>query len=123
MLLQEVAVLASDHPALARYYDLVGELQRRHGQRLHIGKLLPTLVDPSCYRIRTFDETPIVVAAPAMARLHAMNLQTWRHDEAARDFDAAEVVRLGVALDAVAADADSSARVDYVMGELVLDRV
>ena len=122
LLLQETAVLESEHPALGRYYELVGELQRRHRQSLHIGRELPALVDRSAYRIVSFAETPVRVAASDMARLHAMNIQTWRHDEAARDFDPAEVERLSGELTTLANDYAATARVNYAMGEMVVAR-
>jgi SAM-dependent methyltransferase len=120
---QETAALTSDHPALARYYTLVGELQRRHGQSLHIGRDLVSFVDRARYRIVSAAETPLLLSAPDMARLHAMNIQTWRHDEAARDVDADEVDELRAALEALAAAPASEAHVTYVMGELVLERL
>jgi SAM-dependent methyltransferase len=120
VLLQECAVLDSEHPALARYYELVAELQRRHGQSLHIGGELPQLVDRARYRIISFAETSIDVAASDMARLHALNIQTWQHDEAARDFDRAEVVSLTAELTALADAPGSPARVVYGMGEMIL---
>jgi SAM-dependent methyltransferase len=120
MLLQETAELASDHPALGRYYELVGELQRRHGQSLHIGRELEGLVDTDRYRIASFAQTPLDVSASDMARLHAMNIQTWRHDSAARAFDPAEIDRLSEALQELAADATTTAHVTYTMGEMVL---
>jgi ubiquinone/menaquinone biosynthesis C-methylase UbiE len=123
LLVQETAQLASDHPALARYYALVGELQRRHGQALHIGRELVSLVDSRRYRVVSAAETPLHVSGADMARLHAMNIQTWRHDDAARDFDVDEVERLRGALEMLAADPASEARVTYVMGELVLERL
>ena len=60
---------------------------------------------------------------PEMARLHAMNIQTWRHDEAARDFDLAEIDALSGALTDLSRDPSTPARVAYTMGELVLQRV
>ena len=122
LLLQETAVIESDHPALGRYYELVAELQRWHGQSLNIGHELPALVDRALYRTVSFVETAIPVAASDMARLHAMNIQTWRHDEAARDFDPAEVHQLTDDLIALANAPLSTARVNYVMGEMVLAR-
>ncbi len=123
LLLQETAALESAHPALARYYELVAELQRRHGQTLHIGRELPALMDRGLYRSVSFAETPIPVAAPDMARLHAMNIQTWRHDAAAADFDRAEVQRLTDELIAMANDGGPPAAVTYTMGEMVLARL
>ena len=55
-----------------------------------------------------------------MARLHAMNIHTWRHDSAARAFDPAEIDRLSEALQDLAADATTAAHVTYTMGEMVL---
>lgn len=120
ILIQETAELASDHPALARYYEMVAELQRRHGQSLHIGRDLEHLVDQGEYRIADLAHTPLEVGASDMARLHAMNIQTWRHDAAASDFDPAEVDRLHHALETLASDGGSSAYVTYRMGEMVL---
>jgi hypothetical protein len=122
LLLQETAHLASQHLALARYYELVDILQRRHGQSLHIGRDLGALVDAARYRIVHDERTPIAVSAPAMAELHALNIQTWRHDSLAQDFDPAEVDRLEQDLRALASDTSSTARVSYEMGEMVLER-
>jgi trans-aconitate methyltransferase len=122
LVLQETADLASDHPVLGRYYELVGELQRRHGQALHIGRDLEPLVDTTLYRIVDSARTPIDVRTADMARLHAMNIQTWRHDAAASDFDSLEIDRLHETLQALAADPAHPARITYTMGELVLER-
>jgi len=122
LLLQETARLESTYPPLARYYDLVAELQRRHGQSLTIGRELPSLVDGSVCRVVAFAETPLPVRASDMARLHAMNIQTWRHDEAARDFDRAEVDRLTDELSTLAERSDSGATLTYVIGEMVVER-
>src|SRR5262245_5919885 len=44
VLVQETAAMHSTNATLARYYELVAELQRRHGQQLDIGRSLPDLV-------------------------------------------------------------------------------
>ena len=122
LLVQEAARLESDHPALARYYALVGELQRRHGQALHIGRDLTELAARAGCRVVSAVMTPIAVTAPAMARLHAMNIQTWRHDAAATDFEAGEVDRLYAALLDLADGPDTAAHIEYEMGEMVIER-
>ncbi len=43
LLLQETGLLESSHPALARYYELVGRLQSHYGERLYIGVELEQL--------------------------------------------------------------------------------
>ena len=122
LLLQETAQLTSPYPTLARYYELVDILQRRHGQSLHIGRDLAALVDPTRYRLVLDERTPIAVSAPAMAELHALNIQTWRHDSLAQDFDPAEIDRLDQDLRALASNTSSTARVVYQMGEMVVER-
>ena len=122
LLLQETAELDSDHPDLARYYELVTELQRRHGQRLNIGRDLLTLVDGRLYDVIDYAVRPLMLPMQGMAQLHAMNLTTWRHDAMARIFGEQELKRLAHSLDELARDERSPARVRYSMGELVLER-
>lgn len=123
LLVQETATIASEHPVLARYYELVGELQRRHGQRLEIGRELGALVDPALYRVVRAAPRELELDGRRMARLHAMNLPTWRTDPAARSFDPDELDRLGAALQALADDPDARVHVRYALGELVLERL
>ena len=129
LLVQEASGLSSAHPALNRYYELVAALQHRHGQSLHIGRDLPDLarmtatIDAPRFRIISFSDTPLEVSATEMARLHAMNIQTWQHDEGAKQFDPAEIDGLSASLTALSRDHSTSARVSYTMGELVLERV
>ena len=80
LLLEETAELFSPVPVLSRYYDLVEELQAHHGQETLIGKRLGALAAgvAGTRAISVLQEIP--VAAAAMARLHAMNLATWKAD-------------------------------------------
>lgn len=80
LLIEETAALFSPVPALSRYYDLVEELQAHHGQETLIGKQLETLAAgvPGARTTAVLQEIP--VAAAVMARLHAMNLATWKTD-------------------------------------------
>lgn len=123
LLLQETAHLVSANPALARYYELVDLLQGRHGQSLHIGRDLRSLVDQTRYRIIRDERTPIGVTAPQMAELHALNMQTWRHDAQGKDFDPGEMDRLERDLRALASEKSSTTKVLYEMGEMVLERL
>jgi SAM-dependent methyltransferase len=122
LVLQETAEMSSNDDALTRYYELVGQLQTHYGQELHIGRELPKLVDPSVYRVVDFRITEVPLRAARMARLHHMNLETWRTDAFARaHFDSGELDSLGVALSEVA-QGKRHAEVHYCLGELILER-
>jgi SAM-dependent methyltransferase len=79
-LLEETAALFSPVPALSRYYDLVEQLQAHHGQETLIGKRLGALAAGVAGVRATSVLQEIPVAAAVMARLHAMNLATWKAD-------------------------------------------
>jgi trans-aconitate 2-methyltransferase len=122
LVLQETAELSSDDDALARYYELVGLLQTHYGQELHIGRELPKLVDHALYRTIDFRITEVPLRAARMARLHHMNLETWRTDAFAQEhFDASELDELSTALGAIA-NGTRTAEVRYSLGELILER-
>lgn len=121
-LLQETAAMTADHPAIARYYELVADLQRRHGQRLDIGRQLPDLVDARLYAVRHSGERRFALPASRMAELHRLNLMTWRHDRQAAQFDPHELASLEAELAGIAAGGAGAAVVEYSMGELVLER-
>ena len=80
LLLEETAALFSPVPALSRYYDLVEQLQAHHGQETLIGKKLGALAAGLSGARTTSVLQDIPVAAAIMARLHAMNLATWKAD-------------------------------------------
>jgi trans-aconitate 2-methyltransferase len=84
-LLEEDAALFSPVPALSRYYDLVEKLQAHYGQESLIGKRLGALAAgvSGAHSISVLQEIP--VAASVMARLHAMNLATWKADPYMRE--------------------------------------
>jgi len=80
LLLEETAELFSPVPVLSRYYDLVEELQAHHGQETLIGKRLGGLASGVAGARVTSLLQEIPVAAALMARLHSMNLATWKAD-------------------------------------------
>jgi SAM-dependent methyltransferase len=121
-LLQETAEMTGSHPALARYYELVADLPRRHGQRLDVGRALSDLPDAGLYDVRHSGERRFRLPGSRMAELHRLNLMTWRHDPLAASFDPRELEWLEAELDRIAQGRDADAAVDYSMGELVLVR-
>jgi SAM-dependent methyltransferase len=121
-LVQETAAMTGSHPALARYYELVGELQRRHGQRLDIGRALADLPDRRVYDVRYSGERRFSLPGLRMAELHRLNLMTWRHDPLAASFDPQELEWLEAELARIAEGRGVQAVVEYSMGELVVAR-
>jgi SAM-dependent methyltransferase len=80
LLLEETAAMFSPVPTLSRYYDLVQQLQAHHGQETLIGKRLGALAAGVAGVRVTSLLQEIPIAASLMARLHAMNLSTWKAD-------------------------------------------
>ncbi|WP_182111906.1 MULTISPECIES: class I SAM-dependent methyltransferase [unclassified Actinotalea] len=125
LLAQETAHMSSADPVLARYYELVAQLQRHHGQALDIGARLADLARATPgTRVLHADVVPLRPAVPAMAALHAMNVRTWRTDPyAAAAFDPVELDELTDALDALAGGAHPTGPVEMGLAEVVLERV
>jgi trans-aconitate 2-methyltransferase len=121
-LLQETGAMKGSHRALARYYELVADLQRRHGQRLDIGRALSDLPDRRLYDVRYSGERRFSLPGSRMAELHRLNLMTWRHDPLAASFDPHELESLEAELSQIAAGLGVKAVVEYSMGELVVER-
>ena len=121
-LLQETAAMTGSHPALARYYELVADLQRRHGQRLDIGRALPDLPDARVYDVRHSGKRRFCLPGSRMAELHRLNLMTWREDPLAASFDRQELESLEAELARIAEGRVTGVVVEYSMGELVLER-
>ena len=123
LIVQETARLTSPHPALRRYYELVGQLQRHYGQVLEIGSALGRLGAGLDAEVLHSGVRAVDPQAASMARLHELNLRTWRQDPyAAEHFDAGELDAVAAGLARVARGEDPDARVDQGIGELVLQR-
>lgn len=122
LLLQETAALESSHPALARYYELVGELQAHYGQELYIGQRLPSLAANAPYRVVHASIPRLEQPASVMAELHLYNLRTWRSDAfAQRTFDPAEIDALETRLAGIVDGSEQAEPVTIGLGELVLE--
>ncbi|MBN1609459.1 MAG: class I SAM-dependent methyltransferase [Polyangiaceae bacterium] len=103
LLIHETASLDADHPALCRYYALVGELQRHYGQDLNVGSNLERLIEGTGWSVQQSRVVVLQKPAGIMAALHAMNITTWRHDPyASEHFDSRELDELECALTAIA---------------------
>jgi trans-aconitate 2-methyltransferase len=123
LIVQETARLTSSHPALARYYELVAQLQRHYGQALEIGSALGRLGAGLDAEVLHSGVRTVSPPAASMARLHELNLRTWRQDPyAGEHFDAAELDAVAAGLARVSRGEDPDASVDQGMGELILQR-
>ncbi len=123
LVLEETATLESDHPAFQRYYALVGALQAHYGQRMHIGAELVALARAEGFAVERAAVAPFALPAARMARLHALNLQTWGTDPVARErFDAVELAALGRTLERVAEGEEEAPPVRNGMGQAVVRR-
>jgi trans-aconitate methyltransferase len=122
LVLQETARMESSHPALARYYELVGQLQAHYGQSLYIGRDLSRYAVGAPYRVVHSTVQYFEQPAPTMAKIHLQNLRTWRTDPfAEHSFDRSELDGLEQGLDAIAEGASVAQAVAIGLGELVLE--
>jgi len=118
--LHETEGLTSSHPALIRYYELVGALQAHHGQVLYIGAMLDGTLATTPWRVVDSRALTLEKPAAAMAELHVANLRTWRNAPFARDhFDPRELDELDSALDALATGRDSAPPVENLARQIV----
>jgi trans-aconitate methyltransferase len=118
--LEETADMRSDDATFARYYEHVAALQEHHRQDMKIGKRLGALATEAGYRVEHAELAPVVLDARVMARLHAMNVRTWREDAFARTaFDGRVLDAITEDLDAVAEGARAAPPVTCVMGRLL----
>jgi trans-aconitate 2-methyltransferase len=119
LLVQETARLVSREPALGRYYELVAELQQRHGQALDVGSRLAELASAAGLALEHTGLRSIAPRPAEMAALHVLNLRVWRNDPVAADFDGDELDALDDALVAIARGGPAEP-VEQELGELVV---
>lgn len=123
LLLEEIASLFSPVPVLTRYYGLVEQLQAHHGQDLLLGKKLGSLAAGVAGARATSTLQEIPVAATVMARLHAMNIATWKADAFMLETHGLRALEdLEGELKAIAASSDYPP-VRCVMAQVCIERV
>jgi trans-aconitate 2-methyltransferase len=112
LIVQETETIGSDHPTLARYYECVAAMQARHGQRLRIGAHLEAALAATPWQIEHSAVRALTLEPRLMARIHVMNLRTWRHGLAASAlFEPAALDDLDLRLSAIAQGTTSYAPV------------
>jgi trans-aconitate methyltransferase len=110
--LEEVDTLDADDAVLSA-----------HGQRTYIGRELWTLAASSGFRLERLVRRPVPLPAAFVARLHALNFETWRREPfVTSTVEAAELDRLGADLAELASGARAAAPVRWVLAQAVLRR-
>jgi trans-aconitate 2-methyltransferase len=119
--IEETAGLSSDCPHFARYYALVAEVQRAHGQQTDIGRSLGDLARAAGLHVIDVHVRALTIPAVTMAALHAVNITAWGADEYARStFDHAELDELRTHFVGVAAGSIPSPSVAAPLGQAIL---
>lgn len=78
LLLEELVQMSCQLPVLARYYELVADVQRAAGHDMHIGARLAALANDAGLHVIKHEIAPIELPVRVMTRLHALNLPTLR---------------------------------------------
>ena len=101
--IHETEALHSTHPALSRYYEMVGEMQKHHGHELNVGALLTDAFRDTSWSLVNSESVVLRKSARDMAQLHLPNLRTWgRNDFAVQAFDRHEMDQLESQLGSIA---------------------
>jgi ubiquinone/menaquinone biosynthesis C-methylase UbiE len=123
LVLEESCSLESEDALFSDYYARVSAMQRHYGQDLYIGHRLAELGHEAEWSLVSHQRTPLAMDAAVMARLHAMNVRTWKDDPVARaQFDEATLATMMAELDATASGKRAAPPVRCVMGQVVLVR-
>jgi trans-aconitate 2-methyltransferase len=123
LVLEETAAMESSAPVFSSYYAHVERLQQHYGQQMYIGTQLPALCEASGYRVQRAPIRDLQLPAATMARLHAMNLDTWSKDPfAISAFDPAELAALGRELAAVVAGTRAAPPVRHRLQQVIASK-
>lgn len=120
---EETTAIESPDPLFRRYYALVEAMQRAQGQVMYIGQRLAALCAGPCWEVERADAAPLTVSGSAAARLHALNLRTFRGDAFVTSHLTPDALdQLQRDLDAVAWGARAAPDVQWTLAQVVLRR-
>lgn len=123
LLVHETESLEASHPSLRLYYRLLEQMQRHHGQALHVGAVLENGFTGSGWRLLESRRCLLEKPASDMAGLHLANLRTWRDDEYARRvFDAGEIAKLETSLERIAGQQEDAGVVVNAARQIIAQR-
>jgi trans-aconitate 2-methyltransferase len=126
LVLEETAYMRSPHSVFQRYYAIVEAMQAHYGQVMYIGNALDELCTSARAGLAIALATTAALSLPAerMARIHAMNIGTWKSDPFIRaTYDAREIDAIERGLDRVARGEESAPPVACGMRQIVLRRL
>jgi trans-aconitate 2-methyltransferase len=124
LVLEETAAMQSEDAALREYYGIVAQLQACHGQMMYVGNELDRLCAADAWTIERSVFTPVEIEAPKMARLHALNIRTWRQDAfISENYAASHIDRLTADLDALVSGMRTARPVVCTLKQLVVRRL
>jgi trans-aconitate 2-methyltransferase len=78
--LEELEHMHSAHPVLSEYYGIVEAMQDAHGQEMYIGKRLEVIARETPWQVVETRVARLSIPGKQMARLHHLNIQTWKQD-------------------------------------------
>jgi hypothetical protein len=122
LVIHETESLNASHPALSRYYELVGEMQRHYGQELNVGAILDESFAASPWKVRLSERLLLKKPARDMAQLHLPNLRTWGGNEYAQAFDREEIAELDRALERIASGIEDGGLVENAARQIIAER-
>jgi len=123
VVLEENTFLHSSDEMFQRYYAHVLAMQRHYGQDMQVGSRLLEVAQRQEVTIYLEENITTLVDPISMARLHEMNLRTWREDPfAVENFDSAELDQLGNYLQQVAVGVRAAPPVQVGVTQLVLSK-
>ena len=118
--LEELEHMRSEHPVLSEYYGIVEAMQRAHGQEMYIGTRLESIVRETPWAVQSTRLHRFNIPGKQMARLHHLNIQTWKHDAFIKDnYTRAHIDELESQLGELAGDTSTLSQVDYGMRQVV----
>ena len=121
LVLEENCALQSPDPLFEGYYGCVAQLQSHYGQNMFVGERLAELAAGTPWRVASYERARFVLDGRIMARLHAMNVRSWRTDPfAIAAFNATELDAMTADLDDVAEGRRAGPEVTCLMGQIVL---
>jgi SAM-dependent methyltransferase len=122
LVLEEVAHLASPLDEFQEYYALVAQMQTHYAQELYVGRKLDAFARRAGLNVRISRQISSAIPAPTMARLHAMNLTTWKQDTFMSEaHPRATYDRLLAQLERIAGSTERIAPVTCTMATLVIE--
>jgi trans-aconitate 2-methyltransferase len=121
--LEELDHMRSKHPVLCEYYGIVEAMQTAHGQEMFIGRRLETMLRATPWEVISSRVFQFYIPGKQMARLHHLNIQTWKQNAFIREhYSNEQIENLQQQLEALARGGSDVTDVDYGMRQVVCRR-